>query len=1361
MLKRFSAVLVTFIIVITSFSTALASFKDSDYDGVADEDEIALGMDPANPDTDGDGIPDLDDPTPKGSLVNVEEIWKLYRINIEISKPIATIGDTVFINATIDERSNQEHEGIAHLYVYMSPNNYRFDLDETQKADIHDNRAVWTYTTKAPGICYFVVLVNTSGLSIGEIGTFEEVRSLAKARRCSYETMPVYHDRFATIDGRYRDLLEGHTGSFDIRLWEFAPLNTSWEFLEQFRGSYNPEGKMNTLYKPISGDIYIDTDVDYRNNDKKIHVSEGGLVYKERFAEARWYSVKVCAYPFDKKWDYNFYSDLHEQYAAVDVHGRDIAWVEGGGEFNMGDTLTFSAYRVTIQGSLTEELFETLYYSEGFLGIAKNHANFVKPWQGQTTLVLLYTSGDLAIEVAEHGEFINGKISLSYKTEVPGSYLGACYFTKFMGFSQSKAFDMEKYWDTDPFDTVDFDVITRYASLMVLPKTDHYSNEEVKVKTAIFDGEKQRDDLRFQVHLARSKLVISKNGRESFNWDFMASYSGSTDFNLGQLFANNYMLVAIPIFNHETGRIADLFGPEELSGNWIPRQYLTVRNLSISWVSTNGRSNSDNTYRVIVKNHLNEPVVGATVKLGYCLPNHQVLTSVIFTGTTDSAGSVVVKDISFSSSYNRQPMVQVITSGGIQDHLKVSTGNVGSRQVGTFTVDKTIYNPGDTIHVRAIVWDVNQERPYTKSTSVSVRDPYGRNKYSATIPLNEYGVGGANITLDDELPWGRYRVMVDYCGQQTIDVKVYDLPTVKIELDLAEDFYCEAGDIVTLPITVKQMTGQEVLEGWVNYTITGKKMTYRNYWVPYEEYWEDDVDYGVEYDRRSDSYNGNYRYYQNWAPGEQIEFELEGHRELVDGKTKIKFTVPSGIRYITVDLEYSDAHNHTAELGRTILVGETTLAQSTKSMNLHVDKNGYTPDEVVTIEFSITSTALDGKVTYLPNIDFRLNISATDVYNRDHYLFEGELSTPSNGIYKTTISSLDISLYDLFMEQVYSYSVIATLLDEDLRIDLPDETQVKFEVYKESFKISTEKVDFSANEDVNIDITLWDYYEKDYIPCTWKLFIYPEYKASLGGMEYGWMRSTPSMGGTIVSPESSQGIGQGYGNTDYYYDYYRYDRYGSLNNIHYMTERSQSQNVERCTWNLPNYIEYGTYDIMVVFYDDDGNELKSLTHSIQVLGNEPEDFSLSSSVDHFVPGDDIKVTASFKRELSTYVFFDIHTRDGDVFDEKLASGSTLDFNFVAPDQLSPVSMDVYYMDDRGRIIKKFLVIMPDYDRLTVTVETDKEVYLPGDIANVTVRVLDINGDPVDDAFVAITITDAAVFELVAGGNESAWFASMG
>ena len=173
-----------------------------------------------------------------------------------------------------------------------------------------------------------------------------------------------------------------------------------------------------------------------------------------------------------------------------------------------------------------------------------------------------------------------------------------------------------------------------------------------------------------------------------------------------------------------------------------------------------------------------------------------------------------------------------------------------------------------------------------------------------------------------------------------------------------------------------------------------------------------------------------------------------------------------------------------------------------------------------------------------------------------------------------------------------------------------------------------------------------------------------------------------------------------------------------------------------------------------------GNELKSLTHSIQVLGNEPEDFSLSSSVDHFIPGDDIKITASFERELSTYVFFDIHSRDGDIFDSKLASGNTLDFEFVAPDQLSPVSIDVYYMDDRGRIIKKFLVIMPDYDRLTVTVETDKEVYLPGDTAKVTVRVFDINGDPVDDAFVAITITDAAVFELVAGGNESTWFASM-
>ena len=47
---------------------------DSDHDGWSDEYESIMGTDPYNSDTDGDGIEDPDDPTPKGSLINEEEI---------------------------------------------------------------------------------------------------------------------------------------------------------------------------------------------------------------------------------------------------------------------------------------------------------------------------------------------------------------------------------------------------------------------------------------------------------------------------------------------------------------------------------------------------------------------------------------------------------------------------------------------------------------------------------------------------------------------------------------------------------------------------------------------------------------------------------------------------------------------------------------------------------------------------------------------------------------------------------------------------------------------------------------------------------------------------------------------------------------------------------------------------------------------------------------------------------------------------------------------------------------------------------------------------------------------------------------
>ena len=55
------------LVAVVAFACGRDVSRDSDGDGLTDEQEQALGTDPDNPDTDGDGVPDGADPEPKGT----------------------------------------------------------------------------------------------------------------------------------------------------------------------------------------------------------------------------------------------------------------------------------------------------------------------------------------------------------------------------------------------------------------------------------------------------------------------------------------------------------------------------------------------------------------------------------------------------------------------------------------------------------------------------------------------------------------------------------------------------------------------------------------------------------------------------------------------------------------------------------------------------------------------------------------------------------------------------------------------------------------------------------------------------------------------------------------------------------------------------------------------------------------------------------------------------------------------------------------------------------------------------------------------------------------------------------------------
>ncbi len=110
------------------------------------------------------------------------------------------------------------------------------------------------------------------------------------------------------------------------------------------------------------------------------------------------------------------------------------------------------------------------------------------------------------------------------------------------------------------------------------------------------------------------------------------------------------------------------------------------------------------------------------------------------------------------------------------------------------TTDKPWYQPGQTLHFRALVWEANGDYRACPNTSltVSLVNPDGVRVFKRFLKTDEYGVAFCNIPLSKELKQGRYRVRVeigDYTQEVTVNIREYVLPKFKVELEFQKKWY--------------------------------------------------------------------------------------------------------------------------------------------------------------------------------------------------------------------------------------------------------------------------------------------------------------------------------------------------------------------------------------------------------------------------------------------------------------------------------------------------------------------------------------------------------------------------------------------
>ena len=347
---------------------------------------------------------------------------------------------------------------------------------------------------------------------------------------------------------------------------------------------------------------------------------------------------------------------------------------------------------------------------------------------------------------------------------------------------------------------------------------------------------------------------------------------------------------------------------------------------------------------VVVDATSGQPVGGAGLSLFYKTGWHHPTREVKY--ICDSNGEVVVDEIERSATafaYTKKdtssPDIDCYGRYSYYEH------DYKNESISLFT-DRSIYRPGQTVHVAAIVW---REKSVTDNVAVSnrpltfvLRDANSKLVSEQKAVTDEYGKCSATFTLPQGLLNGRFTIRADR-GSTSFRVEDYKRPTFRVEFDEYKESY-QAGDTVRAQGKAMTYAGVPVQGGRVHYKVR-RQVAY--WWISYSRYW------------------------QHGAIGGDVDYEdlYEGDATTADDGT-FKVNMPM----ILPRLGYSTMFYHiVVEADVTDIAGEThqgslSLPLGNKATTLVCDlPKQIRNDELKTVTFSRRNMAgqpIEGKVKY-------------------------------------------------------------------------------------------------------------------------------------------------------------------------------------------------------------------------------------------------------------------------------------------------------------------------------------------------------------------------------------------------------------
>ena len=185
------------------------------------------------------------------------------------------------------------------------------------------------------------------------------------------------------------------------------------------------------------------------------------------------------------------------------------------------------------------------------------------------------------------------------------------------------------------------------------------------------------------------------------------------------------------------------------------------------------------------------PLANAAVKVGLQAPDGGQVEP-LFEGATDDSGSLPLDfRVPDEAQGDYRLIVETESSAGADRLEQPLTVERDYRLL--LTTDKPLYQPGQTIHLRALAlsrFDLTPARQ--ASLDFLVEDARGNKVFRQSVPTSDFGIAAADFILADMVNQGDYKLSVSLgntTSEKTVEVKPYVLPKFEINLATDQRFY--------------------------------------------------------------------------------------------------------------------------------------------------------------------------------------------------------------------------------------------------------------------------------------------------------------------------------------------------------------------------------------------------------------------------------------------------------------------------------------------------------------------------------------------------------------------------------------------